>query len=483
VAVKQIQFSVFLLVLQLIVVGCGNNGGASNSGDKRSSWSSTQTDQASSNCTSTLQQTTAPPDSIAGICSCWLDQVTSGYTPQESASSTNTDAVYAILKNCALQNNWTGFQSLARLRSALRTIQEEDPFPRALREALERAKQKNPKPPPEHESASPATSARPVQQLNPYEPPVPVASGRKIEASRFRYERAFRMFDPDSLAERELHDTSVRNSYLQTKVADAKSVEDTIDSVMTKKDRLIVLGETHHLGFDDQVYPELLVNLKKKFPKIKYLFLEMPSEWQGDLDLYLQGKGPYPNFFTLKEFSKALEVARKLGLQIRLVDPWSLHDSSMPGMKDRNESMAAEIGKCLKSDPQAQGILITGKSHTTPSYYYQPLQAWTIPTQELLRREDGIHSRVFNLVKAGETGVRIPADAPNSFGFLPGKNAPVYLPRPSEIPAQVYHPLLGKDLYFSSTGTDQVPSREEYIKSIRPMYWSDSDAVLVYRLK
>lgn len=486
-----IGLTVTILVIWSGLVGCGEKEPPMPS--RMAGWSDTAITAARETCEEPLREALSNRGrdihKASSICSCVIndkasylytaDQFNEGW--QDVASPVGT-AIENILKECIAEN---GEQSHIQLIITPWGVFGRFPNAESIGDKLRR---KNPPPTQaepirtvEHAPGEPSSTApRPIDD-RPYQPPEPVASPN-IDSSKFTYEKDFEMYDPDSLAERELHDTSVRTSYLRRKVSESKGIKDTFDSVMTDKDQLIILGEEHWKGLDENVYPELLVQLKKRFPKIRYLFLEIPQELQKDLDLYFEGKGAFPDFSSLRSLSKLLENARKQGIHIYLVDPWSMRDPSIPSMKMRNEGMALEIGNILKKDKEGLGILITGKAHTHSPHFNEVLGAWEVPTQEILKRKYKVQSKVFNICQFDDKGVHMPSDLSQPFGFIPGKNAPVYRPRSSKIPTKVFSPLIGKFPYFSNTGKTNIPSREEYIKSLRPMYFSDSDAILFYNL-
>lgn len=147
----------FWAMAAMVIAACGNDGGSGNLAGKKANWTSSQTQQILAGCTDAIKKTTAPQSAQVPTCTCWVDKLTTAYTPQEANDQKNLDREYQMLKDCAVSNGWPDASSQVfmpgDLSSIVRAIraeaafsrrpQADDPVPPGPLRVLDKFKDKN----------------------------------------------------------------------------------------------------------------------------------------------------------------------------------------------------------------------------------------------------------------------------------------------------------------------------------------------------
>ncbi len=113
---KIIIFSSFVL----LVAACSQSGNSAASGGKQSLWSQSQISGLQSQCISDLQTTSVDSSKINPICTCWVGNVTTQYSPDEAELDSNVSPIQNLLNLCGQQAGLPG--PLALVQSQIREL-------------------------------------------------------------------------------------------------------------------------------------------------------------------------------------------------------------------------------------------------------------------------------------------------------------------------------------------------------------------------
>lgn len=290
----------------------------------------------------------------------------------------------------------------------------------------------------------------------------------------------FDYFDQRDAEEKKAHSEKERKTYFSKMLQQRVSLNDLFNVLESRKSNLVLLGERHDAGLWTHGYSDLLVDFKKRFPNLKYIFLEGSSNKQPDVErIFSDNSLPdeYLAKFGLFHLLKATRAVHDMGVKIILVDHPNVVSPGVD-MFTRNQYMADLMAKVLKEDPGAMGVLIVGKDHLSTIYEVVQRKEFAHPIQQLAEKS-GVRPYSVNVVVSGEAGNIAPKETPYLSVFFPEKNSPVLYPRPPR-PTQVF--VFGNllDAEMAMSGRRNVPTVEEWTSGTRPFYWSDTDGVLLY---
>lgn len=157
---KKITFQIASAALVVVgLIGCSETNTS-----KKGLWSQEQLTGFTAGCTGLLDGVAAAAN-ISPICACYMEAVTTNYSPEESNQDANDAAIAKKLDECADKN---GEPELlihgSFIKAVLRNVNADQPLPSAVRKALEKARAKH---------AAKAAPVAPVVPAPEERPPAP----------------------------------------------------------------------------------------------------------------------------------------------------------------------------------------------------------------------------------------------------------------------------------------------------------------------
>lgn len=204
---------------------------------------------------------------------------------------------------------------------------------------------------------------------------------------------------------------TAKNDYLKSAKQSATSVEQMINSVVSEKHDVILIG-VEHGNFEAEFYPSLARMIKNKSPNVDCFFME-DSIGEADTEIIHQFNQNVPGAEEKLKLNWAYDLfssLKKQGLKIYYVDypgkdtmPLETEEDSLKWLNARDSYMAEYITQLKKSGQCKAAIYPVGASHMVEAKNRHELKSQL--------KEKGLKTSELLLLIAGRNSANLQANS------------------------------------------------------------------------